>query len=372
MRPETPRIPVTRATLLAYLACFTVAFIGPGLVVRRIMERTTSESLAKRVDWFRAHGREYDLVLVGDSRTYCDLSPQQLDAELGTHSVNVGMWANWFFTQYPSLEDLLPYVGKDAVVVWSIGHVNFDRRDDPLNYPIGVANAVRYLGWGYGVRPVAENLIGLLPGLDVYAYREVIRRKIEAALAVPLVGGAAPTGPPRNAEALAALRQRYERDPGVAWIEAYQDEGAITSIALHHVRGHYERIEIDHAYFRRKQQELLLHLRPLPGATYHPDPARWSNFLAILDLFQRRHVRLIVNEVEEAPYNYSYPGDRRQLRAFMATVRAEVERRGIPYVRADWDQLVDADYFDWNHLNSDGIAKYTKLLAPLLRAELKP
>ena len=47
-------------------------------------------------------------------------------------------------------------------------------------------------------------------------------------------------------------------------------------------------------------------------------------------------------------------------------VRPEVERRGFVYLRADLDRLDDADYFDHNHLNSRGIATYSRLLAPLL------
>lgn len=371
MADQAPPAKVDRRVILAYLACFALAYLVPGLVVRRFLH-ANPDALTSRVAFFQAHAGEYDLVFVGDSRTYCDLSPEQLDARLGTHSVNVSTWANWFFSQYPALEDVLPHVRKDAVVVWSIGHQNFDLLHDPMNYPIGARNVPRYLGWGYGVPKVAEHFIGMLPGLDVYANRDAIRAKIDGALAAPLYSNApGPVGPPRNAEAAAALRARYAADPHVISIETLQDGDVVTSIGVRRDRGHYERIELDHAYFRGKQRELLADLKPLPGR-YQADPARWNNFVAILDLFERHGVRLIVNEVEEAPYNYSVGDDKRLLREFMRTrVRAEVERRGIPYLRADWDQLTDADYFDWNHLNSDGVAKYTALLAPLLQDALK-
>jgi hypothetical protein len=82
-------------------------------------------------------------------------------------------------------------------------------------------------------------------------------------------------------------------------------------------------------------------------------------------------VRLVVNEVEEAPYVYITPERRDDLRRFMREqVRREVNARGFPYVRVDFDQLSDADYFDFNHLNQDGIRKYSRLLAERLQPVL--
>ena len=54
------------------------------------------------------------------------------------------------------------------------------------------------------------------------------------------------------------------------------------------------------------------------------------------------------------------------MRAFMEKVRAEAERRGIPYIRADFSQLGDEYYRDYNHLNERGVMRYAKMLAPLL------
>ena len=52
----------------------------------------------------------------------------------------------------------------------------------------------------------------------------------------------------------------------------------------------------------------------------------------------------------------------------MQQVRTFVEARHIPYVRVDWRAFSDSDYFDYNHLNSQGIGKFT----PQFAAHVKP
>jgi hypothetical protein len=47
-----------------------------------------------------------------------------------------------------------------------------------------------------------------------------------------------------------------------------------------------------------------------------------------------------------------------------------VEGHGLRYVRADFNRYADSDYFDYNHLNSRGIEKYTSELAALLRPHM--
>ena len=47
-------------------------------------------------------------------------------------------------------------------------------------------------------------------------------------------------------------------------------------------------------------------------------------------------------------------------------VQPEVERRGFTYIRTNLDAIADKDYFDWNHMNSKGVDKYTTMLAQRL------
>jgi hypothetical protein len=363
--------------ILAYLACFVACYVVPSLALRYVLHRRKSAELGTigdKVDFYAAHAGQYDTVMLGDSRTYCDLSPELLDAQLGRRSINLAHWADWFYSQYPSFENIIAHLPKGTVVIWSIGHSNFQYKEDLLNYPIGARNVVRYLRWGYRPSSVFDNVIGLTPGLDVYAQRDALHHAVEQWLSPriqfpPWAPQPAPQ-PVRNLDALKEVQDQHASDPHVLSIEVLRDGDEITSAGLRMDRGNYVRIEFDHAYFRRKQQELHAKLGPAFVGTYEPDQARWHNFLGLLDLFQRNGVRLIVNEVEEAPCNYYDLAERERLREFMFTVRAEVEARGFGYVRADWDRLSDEDYFDWNHLNSQGIAKYSALLAPLLAKEL--
>ena len=102
-------------------------------------------------------------------------------------------------------------------------------------------------------------------------------------------------------------------------------------------------------------------------------------FEDMLDQFASAQVKLVVLEVEEAPYTYRHPAIRRAWRDFMRrNVEPLVTARGFKYVRTDWDAFDDADYFDFNHLNSRGASRYTEqlvaALGPLLggRAARRP
>ena len=79
-------------------------------------------------------------------------------------------------------------------------------------------------------------------------------------------------------------------------------------------------------------------------------------------------MQLIVSEIEEAPHQYPTAEHKAYFRKFMRDrVQRTVEAKEFPYVRADVDQLMDEDYFNYNHLNSRGIERFTPLLAKKLR-----
>jgi hypothetical protein len=52
--------------------------------------------------------------------------------------------------------------------------------------------------------------------------------------------------------------------------------------------------------------------------------------------------------------------------------KPRAEARGFAYVRPDFESLPSEDYFDYNHLNSIGVEKFSEILAPLLAAKLPP
>ena len=50
-----------------------------------------------------------------------------------------------------------------------------------------------------------------------------------------------------------------------------------------------------------------------------------------------------------------------------AIIRPIVTKYGFDYVHVDYSSFDDADFFDYNHFNSQGVAKYTPLLVQKLR-----
>jgi hypothetical protein len=375
---------------LAYLACFALFALPPNLLlIDRMRHAPHTVDAKEKLARFAKDGRQYDLVFVGDSRAYCGFDPELLDPLLGTHSINLSYWAHWFPTQYPSFQRLVPLLAPNAIVVWSIGHQNFRAVDGAVNttYPIGLANVPRYLRWGYATTQIEDNVASsLLDGIPAHAYRDRIRRGLDgvAARFVPrggIAGGGQPLGEGAVSEvspgagALAhqsefdSLRAALAHDPAIERVRPWVDGGEITSAEVSKVRGNYTRVEFDPGYFRARQAELARELHPT-DAPFTASAEYWNTFAAALDLFQSRHVHLIVNEVEEAPYHYAGP-DAERYRGFMRGVRRYVEGRGIPYVRVRWEDFDNADYFDYNHLNSRGIARFSPMLADSLRPRLR-
>ena len=155
-----------------------------------------------------------------------------------------------------------------------------------------------------------------------------------------------------------------------------QTEGdRLTSIVLMHVGGGYERVELDHGFFRQKQRETAVSIRLKSAdepAAFEAAPAYWNNFVGLVDLFLSHEVHLIVNEMVEAPFTYLTAERKAKFDRFMRErVQPYVEGRGVPYVRIEWDRFTNEDYFDYNHLNRRGIRKLAPLLAEALRPHIR-
>ena len=90
-------------------------------------------------------------------------------------------------------------------------------------------------------------------------------------------------------------------------------------------------------------------------------------FDAMLDLFEKYKVRLVVNELEYAPFAYTSPENREKYRAFMKKIEQRVEARHIPYLRVPNQWFSDNDFYDVDHLNFGGAEKYSAFLAARLK-----
>jgi hypothetical protein len=251
---------------------------------------------------------------------------------------------------------------------------------------VSVWDVPLYVSWGYALTSLQDNVAsGILDVLPAHALREPLRRYALARLMshapVNTAGGEVAAGATAadfstaanglgNAAEYRRLQAYYAADPTVSRVRPWIDGGRITSVEVITKRGHYTRIELDSLYFRDKQRELEAQVVAATGEGSH-SRAYWNTFVGTLDLFQRHHVRLVVNQVEEAPYQYAVGQNRAVSDAFMSRVRAEVERHGFPYLCVNWQGFRDADYFDYNHLNQRGVERFTPMFASALRPLLR-
>ncbi|HZT87372.1 MAG TPA: hypothetical protein VFA12_05335 [Stellaceae bacterium] len=352
-------------------------------------------TLINRLAWYKTHAADFDLVFLGDSRTYTGIHPELLDPMLGTSSINLGSFSNWFPTQLPFAQNLLPALAPGTSVVWSVGHQNFVPFTEVQRvYPVGFVNAARYLTWGVPTKGVSDNLLYYNPALYFLSQRSEIRQDFLDLLSHHFPVGswesasafAGTTGrdmaQPHPAASLspevATLKAQWERNPNVVYVDVLRDQKAITSLTVYFRRGSYYRIEIDPEFFRRRQKECVTQQgkrcyrrirNEFFGDPPQPNPAYWRLFHEILNTFQRYKIHLIVNEMEEAPFVYGSFEERELYRKFMRdNVEPAVRAHGFDYIRTGaFDQLHDDHYFDFDHLNSRGIEIFTPLLAQRLR-----
>lgn len=349
--------------LISVILSATVQFLRHGV--------DTHMDLPEKTAYYLRQHANYDLLFLGDSRTYCAMHPELLDPLMGTRSLNLSHWAHWLPTQYPQARDLAAALPAGTLVIWTIGEQNFEPGQILDKYPIGLTAVPEYLGFGIGLGQMVENLTAFNPVSFLYARRGVLLGHVRELADRPLLSAG-----PGVQNATAAQERELARAalarPGVARAEVQAPQGRPVAVAQFMRGGGYLLEELDPTYFRTRQGQDSPGPRPEAGLV--PDPSRWALFLAMLDLFRQRGMRVVVNVLEEAPHIYAAaPGRKQAARAFMdGPVRREVEAQGFAFIRADLDQLTDADYFDYNHLNSRGAERYSQLLAAVLRPHLLP
>ncbi|MBD3867184.1 MAG: hypothetical protein IFK94_03580 [Acidobacteria bacterium] len=369
-----------RPLILRYLAGFAAGWllINLGLfLIKTDGPPSPTGSLVQKMSAYELDRSRFDMVFVGDSRTYCAMHPDLLDPLLGVRSTNLAHWANWLPTQYAQFQDLIETMPPTTTVVWSVGHQNFQPVAERIHaaYPVCLARIPQYLSLGYSLDSLKDNLVFFGPSTTVLGWMPRLRERVDHALERPVLDTAVEAGAGTlRPDGLSDIMKRLRDDPGTGSLELLFDDGSVTSVAVSKTNGAYERVELAPGYFREKQRENARSLKDGQEGgldEFLPADEYWNTFLAILDLCRAHDVRLVVNEVEEAPYVYLTTERQEALRRFMReTVEREVTARGFPYVRVDFDLLSDADYFDFNHLNQSGIRKYSRLLADRLRPVL--
>jgi len=327
-----------------------------------------ASTLDVKIPWYLAHKDEFDIIFLGDSRTLTDIHPDLLAPYIGPRSVNLAHWATWMPMQYAIFRDIAGEIPPGTVVVWSVGHQNFQKQNLNAVYPLGFDGMITLLRFGYAPADILKSQAFFMPPLMVLAQGDKVYRKIEQIMSrpVPRRGGkgdvAQASAPPPD-----DLMKKYRAMPGVGYAKAwYGDDGEIVSVEQYKTNGAYLRTEIDPSFYRKKQEVNSSGNERMDG--FHADPESWDPFIEILEICRKNGVRLIVNEVEEAPYRYATPRQKEIYRGFMRdTVQKTVESYGFQYLRVDFDRLSSEDYFDYNHMNSRGVEKFTPLFGNALR-----
>jgi hypothetical protein len=384
--------------LLCLPACILFVAVGVSTTPQTTAALGANHNLTDRVAAYLEDPKPYSVVFLGDSRTYCDVHPELLEPLVpGLHAINLSNFSNWFPTQLALIREIAKRIPPRTLVVWSIAHGNFSgigsgNLSIQRVYPIDFLDAARLTWWNSGRMPkgLLDNLYYFQPILHALVAVRELRADIDAVLKRSILssevttfaytrtghpGTPEPSAGPSGADALHAaartLEQQALSDADVTAANATVDGGRITSLIRYFRRGGYHRTEIDPDYFRAKQKAMgYKSLTDADANAFQPPPPgalEWRTFLAILDVFTQHKVRLVVNELEEASFVYGHPLVRSKWRKMMhELVQPEIERRGFTYIRTNLDAIVDDDYFDWNHMNSKGVEKYTTMLAQRL------
>lgn len=350
--------------------------------------------LEDKLAYYHEHKADFDLILLGDSLTFTGLHPEFIDPLLGSRSINMATFSHWFATQYPFVQDLIPEIPHSARVLWSV-HL-YDLDDGLIVqhvYPVGLANAVRYWSWGARNPGLADNVLFYSPFTRFFFERDELRSRVigrgQIPVTVPHLISPAFAEPDFSAApAFVSLRKQqlpdttdlrtrltnyYNKLPSVAGVSIISDHDQITSVALFLKGGGYYRIELMPEYFREKQQEIRAELRlddraaeKIKGPSI--GPVSLKMFEATLAAFRQAGIRVTINVMEEAPFTFQNETIREKYRRIVdEALRPIVAGFGYDYVHADYTSIVDSDYFDYNHFNSNGIAKYSPLLVHELR-----
>ena len=266
-------------------------------------------------------------------------------------TVNLATWGHYFATQYAQLEDIIP---PDTTLLWSIGHRNFQPFGEALwsqvyppaqrepfahgddwwleKYPISATNAPTYLAWGYPWYPVKQNILRFGPLGETIEKAKALRftynrRKNNPVASIelfdrppppqPVANIPPPTpAPPQNVtpphtveSAIATIPEGLLDTADIATTQLLYAECRASSLLVHTCQGSYYRIELAPQFFRERQHALAEDIQrrktPVVGQPeFIPSPTLWHNFVAILDFLGEHKIKVVVHELEEAPYIY--------------------------------------------------------------------
>lgn len=384
-----------------YASVFTLAtacWLELPVLVRPASYSTPSS----KVNTYLAGRKMYNMLFVGDSRTYTDIQPRVTDLVTMRKSYNLASFGLWMPVQYLEFRDVFPKVPQGTVIVWSLSHHNFNPVGErwwiPGQYAFGLFDFVQYAFDGYPLRRIlreyeeapyspADLVVGLrkklLPSPQTVMWRTPwLHRGVMAAASAP--GGeraavprpSVPSAAELNRTAAEQIMRRLKEDHQVISITPVMQDGIINSVETTRSDGGYDRIIVDRAFFKQQQSKLW---PPHPGGdivcSVVANDVYMKTFTRILDLISKYRLRVIVNYIEDAPGSWPSEADRRCARQFIVrSIEQMLRRRGIAFIAPDFYPLIHESndfYFDNSHLISEGAAKYSKALAIEIKQTLE-
>ena len=391
-----------RSVLTYYLAVVLIVLFASNFIRRpnRFPDKITMAGfLGEKAEALKKDSSNFDLVFLGDSKTYCGFHPSEIDKNLGTRSANLSHWQSGLAVQYAALQDILPHLSKNTTVVYSIGHINFvpEEASVKIVYPIWPSTLINLMRMGFSWSELAKNVLwsasrytnaAYIPGFVVYAHRQSILTRIASFLELP---PSTPANIPEgfttfelhsipvpklpkgfysdsdkqsSIEAAKKIEAALAHDTRALFVDRIVKDGIATSIGVRGSRGGYWHIIIRSDYFERiKKLRVEKITRPIPESSKYVAERYLVLLDEIISLFQKHGVRLVINELNESPMSYKFEQDKVYLESVMKTVRKMVESRGVPYIRVNPELLSDTDYFDHNHFTRKGAQKYGALFA---------
>lgn len=308
----------------------------------------------KRKMWSQNKER-FDLVFIGDSRTYLGIAPTYIEQSSGLKGYNLGFWANWLPTQVALIRDISKDLPKRKIIVWSVSHDTFKKRPGEVNtiYPLGMSNAFSLWQNGFSIRDLSENVLRFFPGLSLFVARDRLRMEMNTLLASN--GSAAPSVDDtlfkQVAEAGKSTLNAFAALPVIS-------QNAVTAVDFYTDDGGLVRQELVSEYYRARQLEASRDLAPADH--FQPDSVYVELFQSTLRWLKEHRIPVIVNEMELAPYHYGHGRSGESFRNFMTSLRADLEREAVPYIRVAFETYPNKYYFDFTHLNHDGVRAYAK------------
>lgn len=359
-------------------------------MLRQISVTTSSKpnnigNLSEKLEYYKLNKDSFNLLFVGDSRTYTNIHNYALDSLIGSKSYNHAVWANWFPTQYAFLVDFLPQIPDSTCLVFSYGHQNFMDGEIQETYPINKALLSDYYNWGFTyadlLNPISlsDNSLNKYVFIEKKRNRKSISAFLNRQLAVLFSShkGNKSIQTINNVESSRVetsralqMRNYYNKLEQVVATEVKYSNDTATSVEVYWKKGNYWRVEITPDFFRRKQIEnqRLLSKSYTPQKIFEPDKRYWNNFLAIAKLLGKhsKRLKIFVNEMEEAPYTYKLSGHFIYNEFIGKTVNPILKENNLNIIKVDVNEFPDNYYFDYNHLNTEGSKIYTQKLAEIL------